>query len=233
MIRSLSLLKIGIDMKKHLFFLGLIASVSFSHAESWAPLPVTTVSEQGYSNKVYTASPQWSLSAEYSSYEADLDSGDTTKLDGVALGITTSPFQHGSWGKLEFLQDSKLDADYYEMSGGGHLNLVNAEAFYLIGSLGVGYAVVDSSLLSNTVQFVSIPVGVEAGYSIVPNLSVFAGVGYKWLFDVTSNTTCEDGTTSNSTGSGSCSWHDGISQYNDKVGDNNGATYKAGLRFNF
>ena len=79
----------------------------------------------------------------------------------------------------------------------------------------------------------TLPVGLELGYTPIPNLSVYGGVGYKWSWDISSSTTCKDGTTSNSVGSGTCSSHDGIDHYNYTIGDFDGVTYKAGLRYNF
>ncbi len=174
-----------------------------------------------------------SLFAEYSSYEADLDSGDTIKLDGFSLGVSSSPHTSGWYGKLEALKDDTLDADYYELAFGGQFNLYSYKGFYALGTLGFGYAWAESSLLANDVNFMTIPVGLEIGYSVVPELSLYAGIGYKWLLDTTSSTTCNNGTTSNSVGSGTCSSNGGIAYYNDYVGDNNGVTYKAGLRYNF
>lgn len=175
----------------------------------------------------------FSLFSEYSSYEADLEGGDKIKLDGFALGVSSSPYNNGWYGKFEALKDDDLDADYYELSFGGQINLYTYQGFYVAGALGFGYAWAESSLLANDVNFMTIPIGLEIGYSLIPNLSIYGGVGYKWLIDTTASTTCKDGSTSNSVGSGTCSSHNGIEQYNDYVGENNGVTYKAGLRYNF
>lgn len=177
--------------------------------------------------------PNHSVFAEYSSYEADLEWGDKVKLDGFALGISSSPLRSGWYGKFEYMQDDSLDADYYEFAFGGQLNLFSYNGLYALATAGLGFAVADSSELYNTVNFVTLPIGLELGYSVIPELSLYGGVGYKWLWDTTSSTTCWDGTTSNSTGSGTCSSHGGIAYYNDYVGDNDGVTYKAGLRYNF
>ncbi len=77
----------------------------------------------------------------------------------------------------------------------------------------------------------------EAGVNLNPNLSLYGGVGYKWAFDLTNDdkTRCNDGTTSNSSGQGTCSWHGGVNQYysSNNIGDFDGVTYKAGVRYNF
>lgn len=174
-----------------------------------------------------------SLMLEYSKYEADLDGGDKVKLDGFALGVSSAPQKSGWYAKFEALNDNRLDVDYYEFVSGGQLNLFNYNGLYALATAGIGYSWADSSRLDNTVNFVTFPIGLELGYSIIPELSVYGGVGYKWLWDSTSSTTCKDGTTSNSVGSGTCSSHNGIAYYNDYVGDNDGVTYKAGMRFNF
>jgi len=174
-----------------------------------------------------------SVYAEYSKYEADLDGGDKAKLDGFALGVSSAPQKSGWYAKFEALSDNRLDADYYEFVSGGQLNLFNYNGLYALATAGIGYSWADSSRLDNTVNFVTFPIGLELGYSIIPELSVYGGIGYKWLWDSTSSTTCKNGTQSNSVGSGACSSNGGIAYYNDYVGDNDGVTYKAGLRYNF
>ncbi len=174
-----------------------------------------------------------SMFAEYSSHDAKLESDQTTKLKGGAVGVSTNPALSGAYGRFDYLSNNEFDVDYYELQGGGQLNLVNAGGFYLLATAGLGFAGADSSYLDNSVNFVSLPVGLEAGFSPIPELSLYAGVGYKWLFDVTGKTTCNDGTTTNSTGHGACSYHDGIDYYNETIGDADGVTYRAGLRVNF
>lgn len=196
-----------------------------SQATEYAPLEVQKVR--------YESDIKHSIFVEYSNYEADLDGGYKVKLKGAAIGYSTAPNQTGFYTKFEVQKDNALDAKYYEISFGSQVNLINYHGLYLLGTVGMGYSWADSSLLSNNVQFVTVPVGLELGYSFTPNFSIYTGVGYKFLFDVTSSTTCNDGTTSNSTGSGTCSYHGGISQYNDYVGNNDGMTYRAGLRLNF
>lgn len=54
-----------------------------------------------------------------------------------------------------------------------------------------------------------------------------------WIVSDNDKTRC--GTTSDSTGSGTCSWHGGIDYdyTSNYIGDFDGVTYKAGLRYNF
>lgn len=176
--------------------------------------------------------PRLSVFAEYHKNDAYL-SDQNVDLTGVSFGLSTSPFRSGFWGAVDLLNDDNLDTTYAEARFGGHINLVSQDGFYLNGSVGLGYANASSSLLYNDVQFMTLPIGLEAGFSLAPQLSIYGGVGYKWLFDVTSNTTCNDGTTTNSVGRGSCSYHSGIAYYNDQVGDADGVELKAGLRLNF
>lgn len=170
---------------------------------------------------------------EYTTYDAKLEWDDTIKLKGGAVGVSNNPALSGAYGRFEYLTENQLDVDYYELQGGGQLNLISAGGFYLLATAGIGFAAAESPWLDNSVNFVSLPVGLEAGFSPVAQMSLYAGVGYKWLFDVTGKTTCNDGTTTNSTGRGACSYHDGIDYYNDTVGDADGVTFRAGLRANF
>ena len=191
------------------------------------------------------STPTASLSLEYLSHKAEFDGDIDADLDGFAVGLSTTPQRHGLWTKLEFLSNSDFDADYYEFSFGGHLNLLSTERFYAIGTLGMGVGLIDAQGFDETAYF-TIPVGLEAGVNLTRNLSLFGGVGYKWNVEISGSddssggrTLCNDGTWSDSTGSGTCSWHGGVAdrdwEYDDGnyVGSFNGVTYKAGLRYNF
>lgn len=176
-------------------------------------------------------------------FENDIDAD----LKGGTIGYSTSPDLSGWWAELEYLKNSEYSADYYEATLGGQYNIFNANGLYLLGSIGMGIGVGSAEGLDDT-AYLTLPIGLELGYSFVPNLSVYGGLGYKWNWEITNKnddeygvgkTLCKDGTWSNSSGSGTCSHHGGIAQsvnyYSDKntIGDFNGMTYKVGLRYNF
>lgn len=177
-----------------------------------------------------------SVFAEYSSQKGQFENDVDADMDGFGIGISTSPQKHGAWGKFEYQGNNDYDGDYYEISGGGHYNFLSTDRFYAIGTLGLGVGLLDVDGFDNT-AYITIPVGLEAGVNINPNFSLYGGVGYKWAFDISDNenTRCNDGSTSNSSGSGTCSWHGGVDYYytNNTIGDFDGVTYKAGLRYNF
>lgn len=182
------------------------------------------------------SAPTASLSLEYSSHKGEFAENIDADLDGFAIGLSTTPQRNGLWAKFEFLDNSDFDADYYEISFGGHLNFLNTERFYAIGTLGAGIGLLDASSFDETVYF-SVPVGLEVGVNLNKYLSLYSGIGYKWALDISDNdgTRCNDGTWSDSTGSGTCSWHEGIDYdyVSNYIGDFDGVTYKAGLRYNF
>lgn len=177
-----------------------------------------------------------SLFAEYSSQKGKFENDVDADMNGFGLGISTSPQKHGAWAKFEYQGNSDYDGDYYEISGGGHYNLINTGRYYAIGTLGVGVGVLDVEDFDST-AYLTIPVGLEAGVNLNPNFSLYGGVGYKWAYEVSDDekTRCNDGTTSNSSGSGTCSWHGGVNgyEYSNTIGDFDGVTYKVGVRYNF
>ena len=173
-----------------------------------------------------------SLMLEYSAQKGKFANGIDEDLNGFGVGFSSSPYQNGLWGKFEYQKNSEYDGNAYEFSFGGHLNLLNVNGFYALGTLGTGVSVLDADGFDTSTYF-TIPVGLEAGYTFTPNFSIYGGIGYKWAWDISSSTTCENGTQSNSVGSGACSHNGGIDHYNYTIGDFDGVTYKAGLRYNF
>ncbi|WP_171553858.1 hypothetical protein [Acinetobacter sp. Ac_5812] len=137
-----------------------------------------------------SAEPTQGLSAalEYTHSDIKFDNNLKLKFDGGAVGFSSDPQQkYGLWGKLEFSQNSKSDSEYYEGTLGMHYNLYSRGAFYLNGLAGIGYSRLDSGITNSNMNFISLPIGVEAGYGVFKNLDLFASVGYKWMFDVTGN----------------------------------------------
>ncbi|OEY92207.1 hypothetical protein BJI46_05500 [Acinetobacter qingfengensis] len=173
-----------------------------------------------------------SLSIEYTAQKGKFENDIDADLNGVAIGLSSSPDHHGFWSKFEYLKNNDYDADYYELSIGAHYNFIYVNNFYLTGTAGLGFGWAKVDGFDNS-SFFTVPLGLEAGFNFTPSLSLFGGVGYKWAWDVSSSTKCNDGTTSNSTGSGACSWHDGVNSSTYTIGDFDGVTYKAGLRYNF
>lgn len=209
--------------KKAALMLGLTIAASGIYAQN-----------VNQANQLNTA-PQknYAVFAEYANLDADFDSGTTVELDGFALGVSTTPHRSGFYGRLEFLKNNQYDLDYYEFNIGGHLNLISYHGFYLNTYAGFGYSGASSKLLANDVNFVTLPVGVEVGLNFVPDFSIYATAGYKWLYDSTSNTTCRDGTTSEKVGNTACYWNGGIAYYNEYLGDADGVTYNVGMRMHF
>ncbi len=157
----------------------------------------------------HAQSPNLPLSVFVEYHQNDAHSYDqSVYLSGVSFGLSTSPYASGFWGALDILKDDNLEASYAEARFGGHVNFVNKDGFYLNASTGLGYAIARSSLLYNDIEFVTIPIGLEAGFSLVPQLGVYCGVGYKWLLDITPNTAY------------------------DILGNADGVEFKAGMRFN-
>jgi hypothetical protein len=237
-------------MKKLILALAIGVASTLSFADK--PLPIQYGEPAPLNNETPIAETQYkplqpvkykneaalnrSLMLEYSAQKGKFENSISEDLTGFGVGFSSSPYQNGLWGKFEYQKNSEYDGNAYEFSFGGHLNFINLNGFYALGTLGTGVSVLDADGFDTSTYF-TIPVGLEAGYTFTPNFSLYGGIGYKWAFNITGDeqTRCNDGTTSGSTGSGTCSWHGGINYYYDSnyIGDYDGVTYKAGLRYNF
>lgn len=171
------------------------------------------------------------LYLDYQSQDISFDHFSPT-MTGAAVGY--------SWGdnrkfylEGELLNDSELNFDYWGATIGFNKELVQYEKTYLAFNLGLGFSQLDVPSFENKNNLLSIPVGVTGGYKLSDNVSIDASIGYRYFIDLTENTKCKDGSTSDSVGSGTCSWHGGIAQYQDQIGDGGGVYYRAGLRYSF
>ncbi|MGB5886510.1 MAG: hypothetical protein WBG77_07230 [Acinetobacter venetianus] len=124
--------------------------------------------------------------AEYSHSKIEFDEDIKANFDGGAIGFNSDPREkHGYWGKFEYANSNKTDSDYYEGTLGLHYNLYQKNDFYLNGLVGLGYTRIESGVTDSNLNFVSVPLVLEAGFAATKNLDLFASVGYKWLFDMT------------------------------------------------
>ena len=125
---------------------------------------------------------------EYSHQNIEFDADVESDFNGGVIGFSTSPRQqYGYWGKFEYSTSNKTDSNYYEGSLGLNYNLLSQGNFYINGLAGLGYTRIESGITDSNLNFISLPLGVEGGYSLTPKLDLFASVGYKWLFDMTGN----------------------------------------------
>lgn len=103
----------------------------------------------------------------------------------------------------------------------------------LRGQADIGLAGADLDRLRNSNSLGSIGFGVQPALRLHKHLSIVAMIGYRFYWDTTEPTTCNDGTTSSSVGSGTCSHHGGIRHYNEELGNGQGPEMSIGLRISF
>lgn len=154
------------------------------------------------------------------------------RLSGVA-GAFYGGKEYTYYLEISSLEDEAKDIEYEGIEIGIDGSFNQAGAFDLGLGIGVGIGRLDVPWYSNENLLLSIPVDATASYRIFKGLSIYTGVGYRYFFDLTENTRCKDGTTSSSTGSGTCSWHDGVAFSQDEIGNGGGTNYRIGLRFTF
>lgn len=152
---------------------------------------------------------------------------------GYAWGNSTRLYVEGN-----IQSDSSKGIDYYDVAVGLNGDMLDKGNLRIAYDLGVGVGQLDVPWYSNKNTMLSIPIGLTLDYSFTNKLSLNAGVGYKYFFDLTDDqlyTVCNDGTVSESTGSGTCSWHGGIAGYstNDLIGNGGGMSAQIGLTLKF
>lgn len=187
------------------------------------------------------------LYVNYLSQKASFDAGDLDLkggIIGISGGDSVKFYLEGN-----FLNDSEKKVDFYEAVIGLRGDFLHENKFRFGYDVGVGIGQFDVSSFSNTNEVITVPIGVSASYEIIDNLIFSVGAGYKYFFDLTDNSTggsgsysiCNDGTTSQSTGSGTCSWHGGVkttvgavsSSTQDVLGDGGGVSLRMGLGYKF
>lgn len=153
-------------------------------------------------------------------------------LRGVAVGLQTVG-EAAFFTEVRSTSDSEEGLDFFEWLFGGRWSSTELGAPRIGGQFDIGLARGDLDGLRNSSSLVSVGAGVFAELPLGAAASLFAFGGGRYYLDTTEPTTCNDGTKSSSTGSGTCSHHGGIRHYNDYIGDGFAPELAIGIRFYF
>lgn len=180
------------------------------------------------------------VDAGWTTFNATDKYGSNESLQGLRIGVSSS-LDHpwGVFGNLQF-QSGEYGIRYNEFSAGFQAKIFDKNGFYSLGKAAVGLGSGKADGLDSRVQFLALTPSVEVGYRAKNNLGLYVGVGYKWLSENNSRgggAVCRDGTTSSSTGQGTCSYHGGVDYYREagekQIGSVSGLVMSTGLRYAF
>ena len=157
---------------------------------------------------------------------------DHLQADTKGASVNYSFSQAPVYLEASFQKENESNIEYMELSIGAEKSLYRQGPFSIEGSGGIGIGSLDIPWSQNENTLLSAPIGIKASYAVTERFSLYTGAEYRWYFDLTDETKCEDGSTSQSTGAGTCSWHGGISHYQNRVGDGDSLGLRAGLRYN-
>ena len=157
----------------------------------------------------------------------------TSTPKGFAIGYKGNYESYSPYVEYQSTVDSEINLDYSAFNFGTQIIMFSQYDFTLGFNLEAGYGVVAPEKASNDFNFLSLGGGGFLNYFLNESLSIFINGQYMYYSEVTPNTECRDGSSSESSGSGTCSHHGGIAYYNDKIGDANGLKFNVGLSFSF
>lgn len=150
---------------------------------------------------------------------------------GYGVGSNTSPYS----GFVEggYVKAQTVDFDILSVAAGGRVAAFRRSRleFGGLGFLQFQGARLDEYKNGNSL--LGIGLGGYAEVRIVPRVSLVLTVSAHAFGDVTPPTTCNDGSTSQSTGSGTCSSHDGIAFSNDILGNGTAVDALIGVSIGF
>ena len=161
--------------------------------------------------------------AVYGAYDARRISSTATTgtLSGGKLGYEARQSEARLAGMIEggCLVAGSGGLSIFSVGAGGKFAALK-QGIVELGVMGLlEYQRVRLEKLQNGNDLVAIGVGAYGEIRVIPNVALTLTLSANAFFDATPATTCNDGSTSGSTGSGTCSHHDGIGFYNDKLGD--------------
>lgn len=146
----------------------------------------------------------------------------TESFDGLFINAEYQSHPTASiWAEYKF---QSSDVDYNQVAVGLKNKFLEDNKLYSAASIGIGMSWLDESetdpdlgRVKVELDYFTIPVALEVGYKITPQVDMFGSFGYQWMFNRDAKL-CVDG--------------DCISGNSDDL-DVNGVTYNAGMRYKF
>lgn len=171
--------------------------------------------------------------AVYAAVDARDFSSDAASLKatGAKLGYEARALQGPLAGNIEAGYLTNSSGAYGILSLGAGIKISALRRSHLdIGGLGfLEYQHVRLDRFMNSNHLLAIGIGGYAEVWITSRISFTLTLSAHAFADATEPTTCRDGSTSDSTGSGTCSHHDGVAYYNDMIGNGRGLDALIGL----
>jgi hypothetical protein len=130
-------------------------------------------------------------------------------------------------------RSSQEELSMLSLVAGARLPIVRTSRVRVSVQGDLGYSRARLKRFRNANQLAPLAAGVRMDLRIIPQVSVNGTVAGRVFEDVTAPTTCNDGSTSRSTGQGTCSHHGGIDHYNDQIGSGHGLELVLGVSFWF
>ncbi len=180
-----------------------------------------------------TASAETSHSV-YGSYDARAfySRPISTSLAGAKAGWEgrrTSPL--GVFVEAGYLRAGSEDFYLLSIGGGARFVAFASGRFELGGQALLDVEHAHLGRYRNANVLVAVGGGGYAEVRVLPRASLTLTLSAHAFVDVTPPTRCNDGSSSQSTGQGTCSWHGGIDFYTDQLGEGAGLDALVGFRF--
>ena len=172
----------------------------------------------------------------YGGYDARQFSSNpiATDLNGGKVGYQ---FRRADSGVAGFIEGAHLSSDALGLTSlgvGGRVGRVFIRDRVEVGVLGfLEFQSASYERHQNSNQLFALGVGGYLEVRVLPRASLTLTLSAHGFTDITAPTTCNDGSTSQSTGQGTCSSHDGVAFSNDILGDGSGLDAVVGLSFSF
>jgi hypothetical protein len=172
--------------------------------------------------------------AVYGSYDARQFSSSpvSTSLNGGKLGWQARGSTSRVAGFLEagYLAGGAEGLDMFTFGGGARFAAFVRGRFELGGQGLLDFEHARLDRYRNANSLLALGIGGYAEVRIVARVSLTLTLAAHVFADLTAPTTCNDGSTSQSTGQGTCSHHGGIDFYHDKLGAGAGLDGLVGFR---
>jgi len=157
----------------------------------------------------------------------------STSPNGYTIGYKWNYDSFNPYVEYQLATDNEINLDYSTFNFGTQIVEFSQNDFTVGFNVEGGYGNLSLEGYQNDYDFFSFGGGGFANYAITESFSLFINAQYMYYWEVTSKTECKDGSSSESSGSGTCSHHGGVAYYNDKLGNAIGLKVNVGISFVF
>jgi hypothetical protein len=169
----------------------------------------------------------------YATSHPEFDSITTTVSGPVAGLIWEHADEFSTFSELRWFEDPNGDLEFRGWQSGILSQASVLGPLEIRARIDLGFTWARRQTFSNSNELITVGLGIQPSLWLSDSVALVGQVGYRFYFDQTEATRCEDGHETSNTAGDACFDHGGIASQRQLLEDGHGPELSLGVRFSF